>query len=194
MAKSFRDLVRAINEVNIAPTEGKVGGKPKAKGEAEFAAAHGYPVTVKNEKDEEYPTKNADDVLNARDMKQTDAHKPGLPGERTVVQQGNSKMKDFSGFQNNQTKPNRGDKRQGDTKNLRLSSSAVEPISEAVMGQLNSIANSGKSGVVRFDDGDTAKVDSKTADKVVKFVTTHKNSVGNLGKSAKKFLEIMNKI
>ena len=53
MAKSFRDLVRAINEVNIAPTEGKVGGKPKAKGEAEFAAAHGYPVTVKNEKDEE---------------------------------------------------------------------------------------------------------------------------------------------
>lgn len=194
MSKSFRDLVEALNarkRKEKYPTDGKVGGKPYADGEKDFADAHGYPVKKGGEYDQEYPTKNTDDVLNARKAKEVDMDQPG---EKNPVQQGTSKLKDLSGFMGKKTKNmGRGSKTQGDLDIVTGPSTVKafkeeveEEIQEDVAQALQKIAKSGTSGVIKFADGDTTKVDSNTAKKMLAIHS--KLSPEN----AKKFRETIN--
>lgn len=185
---TFIELIEAINtrkKKDKAPTEGNVGGKPKAAGSADFAASHGYPVKPGGETDRAHPA-GSDDVLNARDTKETDQDENEKNGERDIVQQGTAVLKDLSGFMNKKTKPNFGDNQQGDI-NLVRGPSSVEVINEDVVDHLEDIVKSNKDGAVSFEDGDTAKVNLDTAKNML-------NVLKQLNQTnAKKFHELVNK-
>lgn len=213
MSKSFRELIEALNARKTkekAPTKGKVGGEPNTDGEKEFAKAHEYPVKKGGEYDRAYPTKNSDDVLNARKQKEVDMDQPG---EKTPVEQGTSKLKDLSGFKDRKTVARQGDKSEGDNQILRKSPSAVqafkeekvvkyfdkkvkekeleikesEELIEDVASELNKIAESGKSGKINFKDGDTTNVSPVVAKKMMETY----NQLNS--ENAKKFRETINK-
>ena len=111
----------------------KFPGRKVSEKEKEFLDQHGNPVPDDGEgkNDKAYPAKNTDNVLNARPHKETDMHNPPVKGgEKKPIQQGTSKLQDFSGFKGSQTSPNRGDNRQGDKTIVRKSESAVKPVKD----------------------------------------------------------------
>lgn len=195
MTKSFRDLVEAINSRKAkekAPTEGKVGGEPSADGEKAFAKAHGYPVEKGGEYDHAYPTKNSDDVLNARKQKEADLDQAG---EKDTVQLATSKLKDLSGFMGKKTRAGRGDKEDGDKVAVRISPSSVEAFKEeveeiaedAIVSELAKIVKSGKPSKINFKDGDATLVNAITAKKMMEIYNQLNPD------NAEKFRETVNK-
>lgn len=218
MSKSFRDLVESLNAKNRkkAPTHGKVGGEPRSKGEADFAKDQGYPVKVGGDTDKPYPVKGTDDVVNRRNAKETQNVSNTVAGEKEKKTQGNSTMKDLSGFKGQQTPLRMGDKREGDTKPVRTSpsaaavfgsktasraggsatgektlvktsKSAVKPVSEDVATQLGNIAKGAQGGTIKFVDGDTSNVSLATAKKMLGIASSLSPD------NAKKFRETINK-
>jgi len=196
MSKSFRDLVEAINSREAkekAPTNGKVGGEPKADGEKAFAKAHGYPVEKGGEYDYANSTKNSDDVLNARKQKEADLDSAG---QKDSVQQGTSKLKDLSGFMGKKTPARRGDSKDGNKVAVRMSPSSVEAFKEEVediaednyvVSDLVKIVKSGKSSKVNFRDGDATLVNVMTAKKMMEIYNQLNPD------NAEKFRETVNK-
>jgi hypothetical protein len=183
--------------------------KPHAKGEQEFQLKHTTAVT--NDPENAHGT-----VFNAPTTSRNKLV-PGLPGERPPVAQGTSQLKDpEKGFKGSQTTPNRGDKRQGDMKPVRLSKSSVdatqklppraaqkpyavfktkptiygesvETVVEDVAAQLKKIASSNSAGSVKFADGDSANINPASAKKLL---DTHSKLNPD---NAKKFRETINK-
>lgn len=160
----YRDLIEALQKRKEDEEEsGDVGKKPRAKGEAEFAAAQ-YPVDATGPHNTPHPS-GSDGVLNARATSKTDKHDPPVPGgDRKIVKQGTSDLKDQSGFKGSQTPTRRGDKREGDIKIVRLSSSSVQ---EDVIVQLEEIATGSIPQNVIFEDGDSIMVKPKVAFKLM---------------------------
>lgn len=205
MAKTFRELVEAMNkrtprEENEENDEAKVL-KPRAKGEQDFANAHGYPVDATGPQNRPSPGEGADDVLNARQTKKSEKHEPPVPGgEKSPISQGTSKLKDLSGFSGRASKTRANASAvAGDVKPVRTSKSAVKTvegpwkntmsdlpsISEDVISQLTSVA-SGKASSVKFADGETAQVNPASAKKLL-------NVMSKLGReNAKKFRDTVN--
>lgn len=201
MSQSFRELVERINKRRKEQDDdendlkyGNVGGKPRAKGEREFAkAATGYPIEDPTDPSINipYPVKGTDDSLNARDTRKTKKHKPPVPGgEKEIVNQGTSKLPDQSGYKATKSKTRaNADGIAGDTSVVRLSKSAVEPKGVLVEDFKNSLANissSGKAQMIEFSDGDKALVNPIIAKKILELAS-------NMGPNGKKTLQIASK-
>lgn len=179
MPKTFSKLMEEIQQNPEA-----AGLKPKARGETAFATLQGYPPAIKGPNDKPYPADETDDVLNARDMKQTGMHKtdpPAQNGETKPIPQGTSTLNDPSGFRGQQSRTNANIQAvAGDPKPVKLSPSAVptvngpwtnnmqkdlKAISENVVSQLVKLAPSG--GTIKFSNGETAKIDADDAKKLL---------------------------
>lgn len=195
MAKTYKDLISAINEKHTSAAAGSVGAVPSAAGEADFANAHGYPVKVGGPNDMAYPTDDADDAVNARKMKETDKHDNKVEGERAPISQGTSTLNDLSGFKGKQTPPRHGDSRQGDIKPVRGPSS-VKGMNEDVGKELVKIAEGRNPGTIHFGDGDTSTVSPKTAKKMLEVhsklsAENGKKFMQSISKNAIGFLKMM---
>lgn len=179
MPKTFSKLMEEIQENPEA-----AGLAPKSRGEKAFAALQGYPPAIKGPFDKAYPADETDDVLNAREMKQTGMHKTAPPvqsGETKPIPQGTSTLKDPSGFRGQPSRTNANIRAvAGDPKPVKTSPSAVatvdgtwkntmkrdlKAISESVTSQLPKLASSG--GTIKFSNGETAKIDAGDAKKLL---------------------------
>ena len=106
--KTFRQLREALKDDN---PEAKAL-RPRAQGEIDFYDAHTRQTT-------DYP------VASKGGETKVAVNQPNN-GDRSVIQQGTSKLADKSGFRGNKTPLTRADKTQGDFKPVKTSPSAVQ--------------------------------------------------------------------
>lgn len=111
--KTFKQLREAIKK-EVNPEAAAL--KPRAEGEQQFYDKHERETT-------DYPVKGTSDKTNAGSAEKT-MHQPGN-GDRSVIKQGTSDLKDQSGFKGSKTPLTRADKTQGDMKPVKTSASAV---------------------------------------------------------------------
>lgn len=111
--KTFKQLREAIKK-EVNPEAAAL--KPRAEGEQQFYDKHERETT-------DYPVKGTSDKTNAGSAEKT-MHQPGN-GDRSVIKQGTSDLKDQSGFKDSKTPLTRADKTQGDMKPVKTSASAV---------------------------------------------------------------------
>lgn len=162
MSKKYRDLLQSISEAKLRKGQEIEGDddeqvlQPRADGERDFAKSQ-LPVHVGGPMDRPTPTKNSDNVANARSMKPTTPKGNAGSGDRTFPRQGTSILPDKSGFkwQRSVTPANNRGER-GDAQIVRLSPSAVkmpDNLGEDVTDQLERIADGGAPGDVITSDG-----------------------------------------
>jgi hypothetical protein len=141
--KTFKQLREAVKR---EPNPEAEALKPRAQGEQDFVDSHSVDV-------KDYPVSpTAHDHDN--EVKKT-THQPGN-GDRGVVKQGNSDLKDQSGFKGNKTPLTRADQTQGDMKPVRLSPSAVK---ESIFVNKPVISESGEDTIeIELLNGDTIEI------------------------------------
>jgi hypothetical protein len=152
--KTFKQLREATAKRDENPEAAAL--KPRAQGEQDFVDAHTVDST-------DYPVKGTSAKLNATDTTKT-KHQPGN-GDRTVVKQGTSDLKDQSGFKGSKTKLTPADKTQGDMKPVKTSSSAVNvpAFQESVFVNVPMISESDEDSIiVELLNGDTIEINEDT--------------------------------
>jgi hypothetical protein len=135
--------------------------KPRAQGEQDFVDAH----TVDSA---DYPVKGTSDKLNADNTTKT-KHQPGN-GDRSVIKQGTSDLKDQSGFKGSKTPLTRADKTQGDFKPVKTAPSSVKvpAFQESIFVNAPMISESDEDSiVVELLNGDAIEINEDTFNALV---------------------------
>ena len=148
--KTFKQLREATVKKDVNPEAASL--KPRAQGEQDFIDMH----TVDSQ---EYPVKGTSDKLNAGGAEKT-MHQPGN-GDRSVIKQGTSDLKDQSGFKGSKTPLTRADKTQGDMKPVKLAPSSVNvpAFSESLFVNLPIISEEDTDTInVELLNGDTIEI------------------------------------
>lgn len=149
--KTFKELRESVSKKD---TESDML-KPKAKGEADFAALH-------TQTDHAYPAKNTDNVLNAKSAIQA-KHQPNT-GDRNVIKQGTSDLADKSGFKGQQSKTRANSSKQGDLTPVRGPSSAQAYAEEVFSNRSTITESSEETYEIELENGDVVEVNEETLD------------------------------
>ena len=136
---------------------------PRSKGEQDFKDKHEveltkHPVAANNQ----FKSTESEDESDHKGFK------PGK-GDTKAPEQGTSTLSKFMNkISANQTPLRKGDKRQGDLKPIMAKEEYQGPLLEGVVENLQQIAKSKKGMEVKFKNGKTLDVDTRTANAILK--------------------------
>jgi hypothetical protein len=156
--KTFKQLREATAKRDENPEAAAL--KPRAQGEQDFVDMHtvdstNYPVSPNSHTTDDKVTKTV--------------HQPGN-GDRSVIKQGTSDLKDQSGFKGSKTPLTRADKTQGDFKPVKTAPSSVKvpAFQESIFVNAPMISESDEDSiVVELLNGDAIEINEDTFNALV---------------------------